>query len=112
VQACERKAAELGCDVARAYVERAESARSDDRPVLQRMLRELPDLSVRYLVVHKVDRLARHRLDDAVLYQRPRHRDQEGAASEASARRHPIPTAGRVSADARPDESRRAHYCR
>jgi site-specific DNA recombinase len=70
VAACERKAGELGVGVARAYVERAESARSDDRPVLQQMLGELPALGVRYLIVHKVDRLARNRLDDAMLYQR------------------------------------------
>ncbi len=60
----------MGCAVARAYVERAESARSDDRPVLQQMLRELPGLDARYLIVHKVDRLARNRLDDATLYER------------------------------------------
>src|SRR3954468_18002534 len=70
VAACERKAADLGAEVAQAFVERAESARSDDRPVLQRMLAELPELGVKYLIVHKVDRLARNRLDDAVLYQR------------------------------------------
>src|SRR3954452_15650407 len=70
IQACTRKAAELGAVVAQAYVERAESARSDARPVLQQMLAELPTLGVRYLVVHKVDRLARNRLDDALLYQR------------------------------------------
>src|SRR3954470_7950110 len=70
VQACERKAADLGAEVAKAYVERAESARSDDRPVLQQMLRDLPSTGVRYLIVHKVDRLARNRLDDAMLYQR------------------------------------------
>ena len=29
------------------------------------MLRELPTLGVKYLIVHKVDRLARNRLDDA-----------------------------------------------
>jgi site-specific DNA recombinase len=56
--------------VAKVYVERAESARSDDRPVLQQMLKELPTLGVRYLIVHKVDRLARNRLDDATLYER------------------------------------------
>jgi site-specific DNA recombinase len=69
VQACERKAGDLDAAVAKAYIERAESARSDDRPVLQQMLKELPDLGVKYLVVHKVDRLARNRLDDATLYQ-------------------------------------------
>ncbi len=34
------------------------------------MLKELPTLGVKYLIVHKVDRLARNRLDDAMLYQR------------------------------------------
>jgi DNA invertase Pin-like site-specific DNA recombinase len=34
------------------------------------MLKELPALGVKYLIVHKVDRLARNRLDDATLYQR------------------------------------------
>jgi hypothetical protein len=53
-----RKAEELGAQLAGAYVERAESARSDDRPVLQQMLKELPTLGVQYLIVHKVDRLA------------------------------------------------------
>src|SRR3954469_2156019 len=70
VQACKRKAADLGATVARAYIERAESARSDARPVLQQMLAELPALGVKYLIVHKVDRLARNRLDDATLYER------------------------------------------
>jgi len=70
VAACERTAADLGSSIVKAYVERAESARSDARPVLQQMLRELPTLGVKYLVVHKVDRLARNRLDDATLYQR------------------------------------------
>src|SRR5437660_1378728 len=64
VQACEREAETLGARVVQAYVERAESARTDDRPVLQQMMRELPGLGVRYLIVHKVDRLARNRLDD------------------------------------------------
>jgi site-specific DNA recombinase len=54
--------------VAKVYLERAESAKSDDRPVLQQMLKELPTLGIQYLIVHKVDRLARNRLDDALLY--------------------------------------------
>ncbi len=70
VQACEREAAQRGASIAKVYIERAESARSDDRPVLQKMMRELPALGVRYLIVHKVDRLARNRLDDATLYER------------------------------------------
>ncbi|HSZ13115.1 MAG TPA: recombinase family protein [Solirubrobacteraceae bacterium] len=70
VEACEKEAASRGAVVAKVYIERAESAKSDDRPVLQYMLRELPSLGVKYLIVHKVDRLARNRLDDATLYQK------------------------------------------
>ena len=70
VKACEREAEARGARVIKVYVERAESARSDNRPVLQEMMRELTSLGVRYLIVHKVDRLARNRLDDAQLYER------------------------------------------
>ncbi|HYM46573.1 MAG TPA: recombinase family protein [Solirubrobacteraceae bacterium] len=70
VKACEAEATSRGAHVAKVYIERAESAKSDDRPVLQHMLKELPTLSVKYLIVHKVDRLARNRLDDATLYQK------------------------------------------
>ncbi len=71
VEACEREANSLGARlVVKPYIERAESARSDNRPVLQKMLKELPALGVKYLIVHKVDRLARNRLDDAQLYER------------------------------------------
>jgi len=70
IKACEHEAHSRGAEMARVYVERAESARSADRTVLQQMLRELPALGVRYLIVHKVDRLARNRLDDATLYER------------------------------------------
>jgi len=70
VEACKKEAISRGARLAKVYLERAESAKSDDRPVLQQMLRELPALGVKYLIVHKVDRLARNRLDDAVLYQK------------------------------------------
>jgi site-specific DNA recombinase len=70
VEACKREAIARGAELAKVYLERAESAKTDDRPVLQQMMRELPTLGVKYLIVHKVDRLARNRLDDAVLYQR------------------------------------------
>jgi site-specific DNA recombinase len=70
VEACKREAIARGAEVVKVYMERAESAKSDDRPVLQSMMRELPALGVKYLIVHKVDRLARNRLDDATLYQR------------------------------------------
>jgi site-specific DNA recombinase len=70
VDACKKEAISRSAEVAKVYVERAESAKSDDRPVLQYMLKELPTLGVKYLIVHKVDRLARNRLDDATLYQK------------------------------------------
>ena len=70
VEACKKEAISRGAEMAKVYLERAESARSDDRPVLQQMMRELPALGVKYLIVHKVDRLARNRLDDATLYQK------------------------------------------
>jgi site-specific DNA recombinase len=70
VEACKREALDRGAGLARVYMERAESAKSDDRPILQQMMRELPTLGVKYLIVHKVDRLARNRLDDATLYQK------------------------------------------
>ena len=70
VQACEREAEQRSAGVAKVYIERAETAKTDERPVLQRMLKELPTLGVQYLIVHKVDRLARNRLDDATLYQK------------------------------------------
>lgn len=70
VKACEAEATSRGAQVVKVYVERAESAKTDDRPVLQQMLRELPGLGAKYLIVHKVDRLARNRRDDANLYER------------------------------------------
>jgi site-specific DNA recombinase len=70
VQACEAEAASRGAQVFKVYIERAESAKTDDRPVLQQMLRELPGHAAKYLIVHKVDRLARNRRDDANLYER------------------------------------------
>jgi site-specific DNA recombinase len=76
VQLCEREAGDLHVCLAKVYIERAESAKSDDRPVLQKMLTELPKIktlpmvNLKYLVIPKVDRLARNRLDDALLCQK------------------------------------------
>ncbi len=36
VEACKREAISRGAELAKVYLERAESARSDDRPILQR----------------------------------------------------------------------------
>jgi site-specific DNA recombinase len=49
------------------FVDRGESARSADRPALQEMLRYVQTHEVDYVIVHKVDRLARSRLDDVTI---------------------------------------------
>ncbi|GAA4969396.1 recombinase family protein [Kineococcus glutinatus] len=67
-EANRRKAAELGAVVVAEFIDRGESARSADRPELQRMLtyiRSHPETS--YVVVHKIDRLARNRVDDVTI---------------------------------------------
>ena len=63
--ACVRKAEAMGARVVEQYVDRGESARSADRPGLLEMLARLKALrDVDYVIVHKVDRLARNRADD------------------------------------------------
>jgi site-specific DNA recombinase len=47
------------------FVERSESAKTADRLELQRMLEFIKEHSVKYVIVNKVDRLARNRVDDA-----------------------------------------------
>jgi site-specific DNA recombinase len=63
-EACKRKAASLGAVVAAEFVDRGESARSAKRPELQKMLAYVKESPVSYVIVHKVDRLARNRVDD------------------------------------------------
>lgn len=63
---CQRKAAELGARIGEAneYIDRGKSARSADRPDLRRMLaRVADDPDIKYVIVHKLDRLARNRED-------------------------------------------------
>lgn len=63
-EACKRKAASLGAAVVEEFADRGESARSSRRPELQRMLAYVRENTVDYVIVHKVDRLARNRVDD------------------------------------------------
>ena len=64
-----RKAAAKESIVIEEFVERGESAKfADTRPELQRMLKYLQANRVDYVIVHKVDRLARNRLDDAQIH--------------------------------------------
>ncbi len=66
-QACYRKVETLGASVVEEFVDRGESAKSADRPELQRLLQFLRQQPVTYVVVHKVDRLARSRADDVMI---------------------------------------------
>ena len=61
-----RKAHSLGAMIAKEFVDRGASARSSDRPELQKMLEYVKENQDRvdYVIVHKVDRLARNRGDD------------------------------------------------
>lgn len=65
-----RKAESLGARVVAEFVDAGESARSADRPDLQRMLEYITNHQVSYCIVHKVDRLARNRVDDVEIHRR------------------------------------------
>ena len=67
LEAGRRKAASLGAVVIEEFVDRGESARSKDRPELQRLLQYVRDNPVSYVIVHKLDRLARNRFDDVTI---------------------------------------------
>ena len=66
-EACKRKATSLGAVVLDEFVDRGESARTADWPELQRMLEFVHDNPVTYVIVHKIDRLARNRADDVAI---------------------------------------------
>src|ERR1700742_2205738 len=61
--ACRRKATSLGAEIVAEFVDRGESARSADRPALQEMLTYVDEHDTQFVIVHKVDRLARNRVD-------------------------------------------------
>ena len=65
--ACMRKAESLGASIVEEFADRGESAKTANRPELARMLKYLQEHPVTYVIVHKVDRLARNRADDVVI---------------------------------------------
>ena len=67
-EACTRKAEQLGAEVTAEFIDAGESARSSARPELQRMLESIDRYPVDYVIVHKVDRLARNRADDVAIH--------------------------------------------
>lgn len=64
-EANRRKAESLGAQVVAEFVDAGESARSAKRPGLQQLLDYIATHQVTYCIVHKVDRLARNRLDES-----------------------------------------------
>ncbi len=65
--ACERKVADLGATVVHEFVDAGASARSADRDGLQALLSYVEQGGVDYVLVHKLDRLARDRADDVMI---------------------------------------------
>lgn len=67
-EACLRKAESLNGTIIKEYVDRGESARSAARPALQRLLKDLSEKkNFDYVIVHKLDRLARNTYDDVTI---------------------------------------------
>ena len=71
-EANKRKAMSMGAMIGKEFVDRGASAKSADRPQLQAMLEYVKENAARidYVIVHKVDRLARNRGDDIDIYKR------------------------------------------
>ena len=65
-EANKRKALSMGAMIGKEFVDRGASAKSADRPELKKMLEYVKENADRvdYVIVHKVDRLARNRGDD------------------------------------------------
>ncbi len=66
-EANRRKASAMGAMVVKEFVDRGASARSANRPELQAMLEYLNEHDIDYVIVHKLDRLARSRADDVAI---------------------------------------------
>ena len=62
-----RTAHGLGAYVVKEFIDAGASGTSIDRPALQNMLSYITENSVDYVVVHKVDRLARNRAHDSTI---------------------------------------------
>lgn len=71
-EANKKKAQSMGAMVVKEFVERGVSGTTTNRPALRKMLQylEAEAASVDYVIVHKIDRLARNRADDVELNRR------------------------------------------
>jgi len=61
------KALSLGATIVETFIDRGESAKTNDRDDLQAMLKYITENKVDYVIINKVDRFARNRLDDALM---------------------------------------------
>ena len=67
-EAAQRKADQLGASIVAEFIEPGESAKTARRKAMQNMLDYIATHPVRYCIINKVDRLARNRLDDAIIH--------------------------------------------
>lgn len=67
-EAAQRKAEQLGAVIIKEFIEPGESAKTAQRRALQEMLDYATTTPVQYCIINKVDRLARNRLDDAMIH--------------------------------------------
>ena len=67
-EAADRKAAQLNAVIVAEFIEPGESGKTARRKALQEMLDYLAEHPVRYCIINKVDRIARNRLDDAIIH--------------------------------------------
>lgn len=72
-EANRKQAHGLGALISAEFVDRGQSGRSTNCPELQRMLTYLRGHPVDYVIVHKLDRLARSRADDVAITQAVHH---------------------------------------
>ncbi|WP_454158839.1 recombinase family protein [Microbacterium lacticum] len=66
--AAQRKADQLNAVIVAEFIEPGESGKTAHRKALQEMLDYLAEHPVRYCIINKVDRIARNRLDDAIIH--------------------------------------------
>ncbi|MCI1636796.1 MAG: recombinase family protein [Bifidobacterium crudilactis] len=62
------KAEQLGATVIEEFVDAGESARKAEQPALMRMIKYVSEHRINYCIVHKIDRLARNRVDDVSIH--------------------------------------------
>lgn len=67
-EAAHRKADQLGAVIVAEFIEPGESGKTARRKALQEMLDYLSEHPVKYCIINKVDRIARNRLDDAIIH--------------------------------------------